>query len=754
LQIIIWLGLVVVNSLSVFGQEQEVIIHYQDTSGKAIPGVSITYNGQAGETSSFGHLRILIDRGPLSIVAIKGGFNIRTDNLYILSDTQLVYRMFPNPDFLEEVDIVEPYEYAKFLDRDSLIATVVSAELIESLPASLGEKDVIKTLSLLPGIQTADPISADIAVRGGQTNQNLMLLNNAPILRPTVGNGLYSNFNPIDVERVNFYNGNFPVRYGDRLSSVINVEQIPLNPTGRLGKVKLGLFSATGYLNQPLTDRLALGINFRHSVLSEIQKLFFRNRSDAITELRSYNLRLGYEFSNEWRAELSFTNSKDRLIEYRFDAIVNRDAKLQNGTFNSNGTRLLDLKVENKKGMEVNYYHSTFFRDLTEEQYSQEPPTTTKLVQGYQEHGLLSHYTKRFKNNLKLSLGVENKVQVFQSFNYQYFSGEEVYDDITGPSESLLSTSPYLNFRLNLINNLELSTGLRTHFSQLGIFPQPRILLSYDLGSDHKVQLAYDRMIQPLNYLRDQGFGMPFEIYVNPSAYPVVPTMDSYSLSFSKEIIVNQSRIGLKLDPFYRIYNDVSELKSGFQTRDVVLLSPSGATSNLRSFLDSYTVKSYGLEALITKQQGNLKGWLAYTYNRGKQRQTDRNSWFTATGNITHSLDFLLGYRFSKRDQINLTWQGSSGMVFTKPTYSLSNGTVISDGINNARGKAIHTMSIAYQRDFVFRKKDFMLELGIYNIYNRRNPIYFSYQYRPSNIQPIAVSYYPILPLFSIETSF
>lgn len=683
---------------------------------------------------------------PSKLVVSFIGFTI---SIRLISEKDLgkELRFFLKPEDLSLEEIIirdrSPDQNVQSLDMGK---TTIPIETIKNIPALFGEVDLLRSLQLLPGVQTAGEGTTGLFVRGGSADQNLIQLDGAPVYNPSHFFGFFSVFNPDALSGVDFYKGNIPANYGGRISSLIDISLKEGNYDKIKGEGGIGTISSRLTMDGPLfSDKSSFVVSGRRTYAD----LFLRLSPDPdinSNDLYFYDLSGKFSFKlgekdkisvssyfgsdflglsgqfglgwNNWVSSATWTrtiNEKtffDLNIYYsKYKYTINFDDP-DNGfqwdnVLSESGARaewsfVPNEKTEVKWGMHTQYYHFAPINFVPDPGANIEP-INTNARNGFQNNFFVSS-SREISPRLKVDAGLRWGIyqQVGKGIEYRYEGIQP------GPNVAITDS---LSF--GTLENMKTYQGF-----------EPRLSIRFLIQEDFSFKASYNRNFQFVQVASNSSAGLPIDRWVPAGTYIEPVRGDQYSVGFFKNL--NQNKWELSLEGYYKDFNNVIDLRQGAN----VLF-----TDNVETELLAGVGYAYGMEALLRKNTGKTTGWLAYTYSRTwrKIEGISGGDWYRPRFDRPHDLTLVLNHEFSKRWSSALTFVYTTGQAVTFPigTYEVDNQSLPLYGSkrNEDRFPDYHRMdaSVTWKNVDKGRKWKGSWNFSIYNLYGRKNP--FSYQF-------------------------
>ena len=629
---------------------------------------------------------------------------------------------------------------------------------IKSFPSLLGEKDVVKTLSSLPGVAQGSDGSADIFVRGGTTDQNLFRIDGNTIYSPSHLLGFFSSVVPEIVKEVDFYKGSFPVNYGGKLSSVIDIEtKDPLQDTFNLNS-ELSALSAKIVVEAPIIKgKTGILVSARATHYDQFFKAFMLSDED-------YSVAGFYEFFGKISHKI---NSKSHVM---IDTYFDRDYYLQ-------GSKAADYEGSDNVTWKNQFVSAKYRNQLSAKSSFSATAGWTKYKMQILEKTLLKdstqNYTKDFDSfiddkylkllfdkksgeQLNLLLGADYTLHDLlpATILSNYF--DTVYSQTIIPSQVFHEASAFVSNIFTPWPKLKIQAGARLNAkvnkSSSWFSFDPRINLQYSFTNKNSVKVAYTKVSQAIHLLTNPGLGMPLNIHI-PFSVDYEP---EYAHQFSVAANLHKELSGrlfyFTAEAYYKQMEDIVLYLPGTSSRNFTAFAVS--TKDLDEIVTTGKGKSYGIELMVEKPFGRLNGRVAYTVSGIKHQVDELNDGkaFYAQHHRPHNLTVLASYVFNKNHTLSANFNFMSGGRVTLPiylynqyyfgvagdyTFEYASGgipTYAQSEINAYNMMDSHTLNLSYIYKFQRPKWRGEWELSVYNVYNRKNPYYYYVDYKSERV--------------------
>ncbi|MFO8128460.1 MAG: TonB-dependent receptor [Bacteroidales bacterium] len=755
-------------------------------SGEALIGANVYVPGTpyGVATNAYGFFSLSVPAGPTALTYSYMGYVEKTDTLLLTGDTTLSTGLEESSLGMGEV-VITASRTSGIPGIDRLSDFSLSGRTLSRLPGFAGDEDVIKALHVLPGIRAFGDGSSLYYVRGGNYDQNLLMIDGAPIYNPSHLFGFFSAISPDAVNDMKIYKGDFPARYGGRASSVIDI-------TAREGNMKklsiggnLGPYASSLTLEGPLArDRSSFLLSGRLSTLNWLNG-FVDDESRFKIYFYDINAKINARVSSKDRLFLTFYYGQDdfeRTINSVYRSYGIRWDNLA-GTFRWN--HLFSSRVFSNLNISYSDYRYYLFLSSNRKDYWNSG--ISGLSGRYSLSWFLNnrntvrtgiHVSQHHSNpgNIRLGPGSESsnprEVSPYQSMEYAYYLSNEqkvgsrlflnyglrisAWQDL-GPT-----TVYYFDVNHEVIDTLQVS---KNKYYALFIHPEPRMSVSYRTGERSTVKAGYSRSVQYMQILSN-GTGPFTSLEVWAPAGPNIKPLqaDQYSAGYFLDFGPEWS---ISAEGYFKKYSDHLD----YARHADLLYNPL-----LEGELRFGKARAYGLECMVQKRHGNLTGWLGYTYSRALTETPGVNGGkeYPASFDSPHNISLFLHYTTGKRWSFSANWQYMTGTPFTMPRgfYYYDGYSVPYYGEkNDERLPDYHRLdlSVSYRLNRPENRYSHRLILSLYNAYGRSNPFSISFnKFRdsdgnyvvPSNLEgeyervPTKISVAGIIPSINYQFRF
>jgi len=640
--------------------------------------------------------------------------------------------------------------------------SIIGPDFIRAVPTLLGERDVIKALQYLPGVQRANEGNSGLFVRGGNGDQNLILLDEAPVYNVNHLFGFFSVFNGDAVQSIEFIKGGFPAHYGGRLSSVVSV-------TTREGsREKWGAQGGIGVTS----SRIAVGgpvLGKKGSLLLSARRTYWDLVSRPFLEVgnaqtvpffffHDYNAKLSYDLGPRDKLISSVYSSRDR---YGVKEILGDDGDVsrtgfawQNLTATTRWNHIISPQAFMNTSVFVTQYGVNLFnrsRDVTRNTVGKQ-----RIKSGSAMFDLAAKYDLYLYPNAK----------------HQIRAGAIVYQHIFTPNRLRGFRENFNNTTLRF--DLDVDERERVYSQEAAIYvedrwqpgprwtieggvrlsgylvegaaswlPEPRLKLQYQLHPQHQLELTGTRMAQYIHQISSSGLALPIDVWI-PSTRTILP-QESWQVSAAWSQQYPSIGLSIVLEAYYKTMNNVIGYREGGSFFDLDLYNFDLQELDWQRLVVQGNGVSSGLEALATYEREGHRFMFSYTWSRTQYQFVSRNQGraFAPPFDRRHSLSLLYQYEINERLSLSAGWFFATGNPFPLPlsqTVLSGNDEVrvegeaaqtyfLFSGLDEFRSPLYHRLDASLK----IKGKDkprrwpwsFYWEVGAYNVYNRLNPSFY-----------------------------
>ncbi|MBO7145081.1 MAG: carboxypeptidase-like regulatory domain-containing protein [Salinivirgaceae bacterium] len=722
-------------------------------SAETIIGATVydseTQRGTA--TNVFGFYSITLNAGKHNLTYSYVGCQPQTVNIDAKRDTVINISLSGNID-IEEV-VVTAKSRESGIESTKMGSIDVPVKLIQHTPSLLGETDVLRTIQLTPGVQQGVGGASTLYVRGGNGDENLVLLDGAPVYKIDHLFGFFSVFTPEAVKKVTFYKTSFPARYNGRTSSVIDVRTKDGDMNEYHGSASIGLLTSRINLEGPIVKgKTSFSLSGRTTYISAITRPLARLDDFTLSYwFYDLNLKVNHKFSDNDRIYFALYNGLDKL--YSAEDI------------DDFSTHYLDIKDENDEFLEVpmsyafdeklqwanfipslrwnHVFSQKLFANTTVNynHYKMFVSSYDKMEWHYQDSGAVNFNSQRYNSEIKdygatvdfdylpapehtVKFGANYICHDFvpetTSSRYKNTDEEERADTSTfhkGMSVMANEVSVYADDDWQIMPNLNANIGLSYTLFALKERKyhnvQPRLSVKYSPLSYLSFKAAYSRMSQCVHLLTSSPISLPTDLWV-PITKDIEPeTADQYSVGTYCTVLPGWE---FSVEAYYKKINNVLEYKDG--------MSFMGFSSSWTDLVAAGRGWSKGIELMVQKTEGDLTGMVSYTLSK-TDRQFDRNSGvndgrrFPFSYDRRHNFNIVANYQLNDHIDIDASWTFYSGaratlsntrqqIVAPDDDALTSNYTIISAETYSGENRYINS-HYTYDTEYIPNRNNYLL---------------------------------------------
>ncbi|TFH39578.1 MAG: TonB-dependent receptor [Bacteroidia bacterium] len=604
------------------------------------------------------------------------------------------------------------------------------------LPVLMGEKDILKTIQLLPGISTASEGSTGFNVRGGSSDQNLILLDEAAVYSASHLMGFFSVFNSDAIKDVTIYKGGIPARYGGRASSVLDISMNNGNSKEFTGKGGIGLISTRLTLEAPIIrEKISFIVSGRRSYADLVLRSLPFYDVDNSVKLYFYDL----------NAKLNYRpGEKDRIFISGYfgrDVFGFEDSGIDWG--NATATLRWNHLFSDRLFSNTSLIYSDYAYGFNLEK-------DAVYNSGIRDYS--------FKEDITWYNGHSNILRFGEAFSYRTFNpGELTWQssqefEIIMDRKEALESALYFSGQSDIGSLVSVIYGLRiTGFSRADqgqkkyLSPEPRLSLNIRTGARSSIKFSYNRITQYLHLLSNSTSGQATDIWI-PSSEGLKPI---YAGQVSGGLFMNffENIIESSVEVYYKNFDNITDFEDGTS----ILLN-----ENIESQILAGDGRSYGAEFYVKKSSGIFSGWISYTLSRTEKRIGGINNgeWYPTRYDKIHDISFVTTYRTGTRLSLSMAWVYGTGNAVTFPSgkYTIGNNFIPwYTERNGYRMPPYHRLDLNIHLDGKKRKGSFESgwDFSIYNLYNRHNAYTIDFRESetlPGTTEAVKLSLFGIVP--------
>jgi hypothetical protein len=741
-------------------------------SGETVIGATVTVSGKSVTSNQYGFYSITIDSGMHDLSVSHVSYLTQSQRITLTQNSEQNFFLLPRSAALSEVVI-----YSRRRDANVRQAQMGQIDLsinqIRSVPAFMGEVDILKAIQLLPGVRNAGEGNAGFYVRGGGPDQNLILLDDAVVYNTGHLFGFFSIFNSDAIKNTSLIKGGMPAQYGGRISSVLDVQMKDGNSNELVGEGGIGLIASRFSLQGPIRkNKASFIVSARRTYVDALVKPFISDTSNFYGSgyyFYDLNAKVNYRFSEKDRVYLSGYFGRDVFTFRNAKLSFNADIPWGNATGTLRWNHVFNRKLFANTTLVYNDYNFSF--GAAQNNFE------IKLASGIRDFSGKIDFDYYPSGSHKIKFG---GLSTYHKFTPNVTSGRQdsvIFQPANAGLKRALENALYIQDDWDLSDKLKLNAGLRwSAFTQVGPYTkyvrdanqnkldstvysslqpvktyngiEPRLTARYSLNAATSLKASVTRNLQYIHLVSNAGTTLPTDLWV-PSTFRVQPQKSwQYAAGVFRNFRDNQYEASVEV--YYKDMQNQIEYREGY-------------TPNLTDAEEDFVFGrgwSYGTEVFLNKVRGRLTGWVGYTLSWTWRKFPDLNEGKTypAKYDRRHDLSIVAAYEQSKKWKFGAVFVYATGNATSLPQrFYVLNGVLTQEysQINAYRLPAYHRIDLSatytpqpkkpkrVQSSWVF---------SVYNAYSRANPyfIYFSQEGSPYNgslqVQAKQVSLFPILP--------
>ena len=759
---IILLFFVAFSFISVFAQNYTISGTITDAdNSETLIGATIRVKGMptgGAISNEYGFYSITIPKGKQTLIVQYGGYS--TDSIPVSLNQNMTQdiKLTTQSKALKEIVVSGQKSNDNITTAQTGLQKLDMTE-INKLPVLFGEKDIIKSLQLLPGVKSNGDGGGGIFVRGGTGDENLILLDEAVVYNSSHLLGFFSTFNSDAIKNVDLYKGTAPAQYGGRLSSVMDIRMKDGNKQKYEADGSIGIISSKLSVEGPIVkDKGSFFISGRRTYADLFLQLSNKFKGTSLY-FYDLNMKANYTLGKKDAIYLSGYFGRDDLglkdlfgINWgnatgtlRWNHIINNKLFSNTSLILSNYSYIVGVT---RSGTDFSLNSNIQDYNLKQEfQYYINTQNTLKF-------GLSSIYHTILPGEVSQSGIVTRKLQNQYSWeNALYISDEwkvakwmNLNGGLRYSSFSVLGAGNFYNLdaQHNVTDTIHYNNGdiVKTYFN-----PEPRFNASFLLSDASSFKASYSRNTQYLHLISNTTSSSPTDKWMSTDNNVKPEIADLYSIGYFQNFKKDEYESSVEV--YYKDMQNQIDYKDGAD----ILFNDQIATQLL-----SGIGRAYGLELYLKKKTGKLTGWISYTLSRTEKKIDGINDdkWYNARQDKTHDISIVASYDISKKVNISANWVYSTGNAVTFPSgkYYVDNQIVwLYTERNGYRMPAYHRLDIGVNIKMKDNKHySSELAVGVYNVYGRENAYSIDFQQDPNDptkTQAVQTALFRFIPSIS-----
>jgi len=744
-------------------------------SGETLNGATVAVLGESkGITSNqFGFYSITLSAGTYNFICSYVGYVPQIKTINLTSNVEYNFEVAPKIT-TEQAVIISSRK------RDANVKTAqmgkidLSINQVKSIPAFLGEIDILKTIQLLPGVQSAGEGSSGLYVRGGGPDQNLILLDDAVVYNTGHLFGFFSIFNGDAIKNTSLIKGGMPAQYSGRLSSVLDISMKEGNDKNFVVQGGIGLIASRFSIEGPIKkNKASFIVSARRTYIDALAKPFIKKSSSFYGSgyyFYDLNAKVNYKFSEKDRIYLSGYFGKDK-----FDFVNGQQSlKVHIPWGNSTGTLRYNHVFNNRLFSNTTVVYNDYKFNFGANQNNFQ----LNLLSGIRDWNVKEDFDLYPFTNHKLKFGA---LYTYHTFTPSVVSGSQdtvQFKPNNAQQKYAHEAAVYIQDDWDVSDKIKINAGIReSGFQQIGPYKnyttdangnrtdsaiytkakpvityygfEPRFTIRYAINDETSVKASVTRNLQYIHLVSNAGTTLPTDLWV-PSTLKVKPQESwLYALGLFKNF--NDNTYETSVEVYYKQLKNQIEYEEGYTPATLE------DTENFFTFGKGW---SYGTELFINKTKGRLTGWIGYTLSWTYRKFAGLNSGekYFAKYDRRHDLSLVGVYDLSKKWKLSGTFVFGSGNAATLPQrFYIFDGVLTQEysRINEYRLPSYSRLdlgAIYTPNKHPGKRLKSQWVFSVYNAYNRKNPyfIYFDQTGNPYdgslNVQAKQVSIFPVIP--------
>ena len=749
-------------------------------TGAPIPDLALRVRGGNGVevTNEQGEYELVLPAGYNVIVASAMGIMDSEREVIMYNDGTLNLQLQESLEQLQEV-VVEADAGSNVEDAISG-SEEISSEESKDIPLILGERNILEVAKALPGISSAGEGATGLNVRGGKTDQNLVLLDDAVIYNPTHFFGIFQALNPFTTEKVNIYKGAPPVEFGGRLSSVLDIE----TKNGDTEKI-----SGEGSIG-PVTGNLALEIPLKKEISSLmiggrgayadwiLQSLDEESLNNSEASFFDGIVKYHHKFNENSEIRGTAYYSKDNF-SITSDSLYNYSNRL--------GSIRWAHKLSEKTTGVLTASNSNYNFGID---YDDEGNSNFELDYSINESELRYRLNTRLSDAHTFDYGLSAKYYAVEPGNVEPKDSDSNVEPISIDQEQALEGALFIGDEFKVSDRLLFNVGARYAFYAAmgeatqntyqedaprsettvqdtiaygsGEFiktyggPEARVSARYLFAPDFSIKASFNNSYQFIHTLSNNTTVSPIDTW-KLSDLNIKP-QKGYQATFGLFKNFNGNMYELSLEGYYKRMDDVLDFKTGAD----LLLNENVETEVLQG-----EGKAYGVEFLLKKNRGDLNGWVSYTYSRSKYRfdgdtseeRINNGEFFPSNFDKPHDLSVIANYKFTRRYSVSMNFAYQTGRPITYPvgTFRFNNADYVTfSDRNKFRIPDYYRLDLGINIEGNHKKNKLahsFITIQVYNVLGRNNPYSVFFVTEEGEVKALQSSIFGV-PIPSITYNF
>ncbi|MCB9503891.1 MAG: TonB-dependent receptor [Deferribacteres bacterium] len=770
-------------SYPLFSQKFTLSGYVQDiATGEKLIGANVFIQGEnrGTATNNYGFFSLTLTHNEADSLTLVGsyiGYKMWIKKLPANQNQQFTLPLELSVLQGETIEVVA--EALESIESKSQMSVIdVPIDQLQHIPALLGETDIIKAMQLLPGVQSGSEGSSGLYVRGGAPDQNLILLDGAPVYNASHLFGFFSVFNSDAIKNVKLTKGGFPARFGGRLSSVLEINMKEGNNQEIDGQFTLGLISSRFNIEGPIKKgKSSFILSGRRTYIDILAQPFLEaDQKGNGYYFGDVNAKFNHTFSDKNRLFLSVYSGLDKAYVKHEEKWESSSNKLKNDLWWGNLTSTLrwNWLISQKLFSNTTLMYSKYRFNIELSETNQNTLEKSsggyylKYLSGIEDLTAAIDFDFLPNPSHAIKFGGTTIGHTFRPGAVHFKAeGTEIVDidTLIAPvhTQKAVESSLYLEDDFELTTLLKINAGVHASAfsvnSTLYSSMQPRFSLRY-LFDDYALKASYATMTQYVHLLTNSGIGLPTDLWVPTT--PKVKPQKSWQVALGLAHTFKEHKLEASIEGYYKEMNYLIAYKEGANFVGLDELWEDKITAG--------NGDSYGAELFLQKKQGTTTGWIGYTLSWSNRQFDELNlgKKFPYRYDRRHDIAIVLNRTLKQGIELSGTWVFGTGNSISLPSAKYTGyaaddnffGQYISEikyysERNGSRMRAYHRLDLALR--FIKRGngRERVWALGVYNAYNRKNPFFYFFSEQENGTEVIKqASLFPIIPALSYSYSF
>ncbi len=731
--------------------------------GVPIAGATVFIEGSDGGTATDqdGRWSLTAAEGTHTVVCEYLGYASQKRKITVSEPQRVDFSLDENPYRIDDVVIStnSPFDRVRGVQ---IGVEKIDMEDVALMPALFGERDIMKSIQLLPGVKAESDGSSGFQVRGGTTSQNMVLLDDAPVYNSGHLMGFFSAFNDEALSDATLYKGLIPAQYGDGISSVFEVN----TRSGSYDKYRfggtVGLLSAKLHAEGPIAkDKASFFVAARRTYMDVFLGLTREYRGNTLN-FYDLNAKVNYDITGNDKLFLSFFTGRDKL------GLAGDDLAMKWG--NMTGT----LRWFHRFGGKLHANTSIVYSDFATRNGAELYNMFYSFNGGIRQAGVKENVRWSPSESHSIDIGLQSMYLGVVSADWTFTSFRE------REQRTAWENALWINDEWRISGAVSLSAGLRFNaFSAMGGSPyytldaagdvletfdpgkgkfvktwfgvEPRVSFNWRVTERQSIKAGYSRTSQNIHAVRNTAISLPFDRYTMSSNIVKPQTADQVSLGYAA--LTPNNAYEFSVEGYYKSVENVPDYRDGKSFQSEI---------EIERIIAAGRGRAYGVELLARKNGGRFTGWISYTLAWSQNRIPGINGgeWYTASNDRRHDVSVVAMYRFNRRWSAAATWVYNTGQAMTAPNakYEVDGQTVYYYAERNGyRAPDYHRLDASVTWTKAKPRWTHEVSFGVFNVYNRYNAFIISFEdddTRPSGTKTTQISLFGAVPSVSYSFKF